>query len=103
MKKLILIIAFLNVNLWAINTTGYVEISEVKIWSKHVDIYLSSKEKHQCTNTKYTTRFLLEGDYFNEKYISFSLSAFAANHKVMLAYGCNNEGHPYVYGIRVRK
>ncbi len=103
MKKLILIIAFLNANLWAINTNSYSEISVLKIWPKSVDIYLVSSEDHKCSKLDYKKRFLLAGDSYNEKYISFALSAFTAGKKVSLSYLCNTSGYPEINGIRIKK
>ena len=94
---LLLVVASFYVN--AINTTGYVAISEIKSWSAHIDVYLSDSQEHQC-NGGHKTRFLTDSTEAN--HVSFLLSAFMAGKGVRLSYSCNENGYPQITGVRVR-
>lgn len=101
MRKSLLITLFMVAHsAFAIDTSGYVEIKEVKAWDSAIDVYLIDNQQHQCENQAHLTRFLLDPSS-NHK-VSFILSAFAAGKKVSLSYTCNASGHPEISGIRVR-
>lgn len=83
----------------AIDTSGYVQIREVKSWKSVVDIILVDGQKHQCGPTLQTTFKVSVAD---SHHISFALSAFTAGKKVRLRYGCNSNGEAIVTGIRIQ-
>lgn len=52
MKKLLSVLFLVNINLWAINTNGYQEIIEIKVWPTAVDVYIPSVNECSKTNLK---------------------------------------------------
>lgn len=101
MKKSILIpLSMVASSAFAIDTSGYVEIKEVKAFDSRIDVHLIDNQHHQCENQAHLTRFLLDSSSTHK--VSFILSAFAAGKKVSLSYTCNADGNPEISGIRVR-
>ncbi len=86
-------------NILAIDTVGYVVIQQIKVWSGTIDIYLEDDQEHQCPGSL-KTRYLV--DVTKNQHVSFALASFMAGKTISLSYSCNENGHPWVEGIRVR-
>lgn len=102
MKNIKLFLGFFSLifvlNAQAINSQGYVKIKGIKAWENTIDVYFIDDQEHQCDGSL-KTRFLV--DPKKTHHTSFILAAFMASKPVSLAYSCNNNGHPWVEGVRV--
>lgn len=99
MKRILFSLLFFCNECFAINTSSYQKISELKSWDKHIDIYFENRELHQCEGT-HKTRFLSNPSKSN--HLTLLLSAFMSGKTVMLAYNCSSDGFPWVTGVRVK-
>lgn len=96
----VLIVGLFSMQSQAINSEGYTKISVIKAWDSTLDIYFEDGQEHLCEGSL-KTRFLVDSS--KPHHVSFSLAAFMAGKPVSLSYSCNENGHPWVAGIRVAK
>lgn len=79
------------------NNTGYVEISEIKVWPTYIDVY--SENNHVCSSS-HSNRYVLSKD--EKEMFSIALATMTARMKANINYSCDSSGLPQVEGIRVR-
>jgi len=85
---------------FALNSSGYVKIQELKAWQDKYDVYLLGSQKHTCSNQVHSTRFLVKTN--DEALLPSIMMAFAAQHNIRISYNCDASGNPIISGIRMR-
>lgn len=85
---------------FASNTSAYLQIKELKVWSSSIDVYFTNGEEHQCVGGGSLTRFKLDAQ--KENYYSMLVAAFLSGRRVMLRYSCDTKAVPWITGVRVR-
>lgn len=85
---------------WAVNTTGYVQLSEVKAFDDRVLAYPADGQEHQCTSSLEKNAFRL--DPAKKHTVAALYLAYAQRGTVNLSYDCGTDGLPYINAVRVR-
>ena len=83
----------------AFDTTGYLEIRELKAWTNQIDIYFENGEKHKCSGDS-KDRFVVDSK--KKHFTTFLMAAFMGQKLVSLRYICGADNYPDVAGVRVR-
>jgi hypothetical protein len=84
----------------AVNTNGYVVLSEVKAFDGFVLAYLADAQEHQCSSTLEKTSYRL--DPAKKHLVALLYLAYAQRGTVLLSYDCAANGLPYLSAVRLR-